>query len=1103
MLKHPLLFPTLALIVSSLPGTCLADTPKSTADYSKEAVVIEHSSDKFQFENDGSYTREMRMRMRIQSDAGVERFSILKFAFQNSSEVFGLDYVRVLKSDGSTVVTPADTYQDMPADITREAPLYSDAHEMQVAVKGLGVGDVLEYQVHWQHNKPLVPGQFWLEYNFAHNGIVLDEMAEIRLPHGRKIKFKSDKLKPAISQAGAYDVYTWTNSNLENRDEKKEKQERQEQIWQLARGRRPSPDMQLSSFQSWDEVGKWYGELQRAQVQPTAEIQSKAAELTKGLPDENAKIRALYDFVSTKYHYIGIDFGIGRYQPHAAAEVLSNQYGDCKDKHTLLAALLKAVGIEAYPALISSSREIDADVPSPGQFDHVITAIPQGTGFQWLDTTAEVAPFGMLMPVLRDKHALVIADGKPAAIAMTPADDPFPTLQKFQMDAKLNDEGVVEGKAESVDRGDTEVVFRLAFRMVPLSRWKDLVQRISYNLGFGGDVSAIDATPPEKTAEPFRFSYSYKRKDYSDWGNRRITPPLPPISLPEVDDEITPTAPIWLGSPGEIQFHATLELPNSYTPELPKAVHLKHDFADYDSTYSFSAGVITADRHLSIKLREIPAAEYKEYKSFRKAIEDDYGTYTSLSIGSSSLAKNYQDEIWNLPYSDKANAARAYDDARAAYQRNDVNAEITSLERATEIDPKFIRAWLWLGEIYKWQRKNDIAIAAYRKAIDIDPEQPVSYKALGFTLVQLGRVEESIPEWEQLIRLNPQDPNGHLNLGNTYLQLKRYEDAIPPLETAVGLIPNEPGPQMILGFAYLNANDGDKARTTFQGLGKLNPDPGVLNDVAYWLADKNKDLDLAKEYSEKAVRTEEDNSSKLDISTVNVADNHAQSLAHFWDTLGWVYFRSNDLAQAEKYLSAAWRLAQSPVTGQHIGKLYERQGKKASALHMYQLAHSAAPLRGPLGPGPLAPNMLFVLQGSTANSVTSIDEDLKRLGGKPDPAGAVTELNKLRTFDLPKIVNGTASATFLVLLGPGKKVEAKFVNGSDSLKGAEKALSKVDFRFTFPDDNPTRIARTGLLGCYPYSGCSIVFLMPSTFMPPSQFNSSSAPMTITLPSSVQ
>jgi transglutaminase-like putative cysteine protease len=119
------------------------------------------------------------------------------------------------------------------------------------------------------------------------------------------------------------------------------------------------------------------------------------------LADDDAKLRALYNYVSLRYRYVGIAFGIGRYQPHASGEILGNQYGDCKDKHTLLAALLKAAGIQAYPALISNMTTVDLDVPSPGQFNHVITVVVKGDTFSWMDTTPEVTPIGYLLTPLR------------------------------------------------------------------------------------------------------------------------------------------------------------------------------------------------------------------------------------------------------------------------------------------------------------------------------------------------------------------------------------------------------------------------------------------------------------------------------------------------------------------------------------------------------------------------------------------------------------------------------------------------------------------------------------------------------------------------------
>src|SRR5260370_19960310 len=181
MSKYAGLNPLVLLWIGSLLLTVAQVTNQTLArpDYSKEAFVLEQSSDKFKFQNDGTSSREINMRLRVQSDAGVQQFGVLKFSYASSSESFAVDYVRVRKPDNSLVVSPPENFQDMPADVTREAPLYSDIQEKHVAVKGLGPGDVLEYRVHWQSTKPLVPGQFWLEYNFAHEGIVLSEEVQV------------------------------------------------------------------------------------------------------------------------------------------------------------------------------------------------------------------------------------------------------------------------------------------------------------------------------------------------------------------------------------------------------------------------------------------------------------------------------------------------------------------------------------------------------------------------------------------------------------------------------------------------------------------------------------------------------------------------------------------------------------------------------------------------------------------------------------------------------------------------------------------------------------------------------------------------------------
>src|SRR5439155_23203958 len=232
------------------------------------------------------------------------------------------------------------------------------------------------------------------------------------------------------------------------------------------------PQVQMTTFKTWDEVGQWYASLERDRIVPDGKIRAKAEELVRNRKTDKEKIEALYEYVAKNFRYVSLSLGQGRYQPHAASDVMANEYGDCKDKHTLLSSMLIAAGLRAYPALMNSSRKIDPDVPSPGQFDHVISFIQAGTETLWADTTAEVAPFRLLSPQLRDKKALVIPVSGPAQLQTTPAEPPFISIESVEIVGQVNDLGQLKGHAHLTLRGDAEMEFRFIFRRTPKSDWK-------------------------------------------------------------------------------------------------------------------------------------------------------------------------------------------------------------------------------------------------------------------------------------------------------------------------------------------------------------------------------------------------------------------------------------------------------------------------------------------------------------------------------------------------------------------------------------------------------------------------------------------------------
>ena len=124
-------------------------SPAAKPDYSKEPYIIQSFTAKLVFRNDGTLTRDdTASRPRFSQMPACKTYGILHFGYAFSTETMDVTRVRVTKPDGSVIDTPAGDIMEVTPDLSREAPMYSDLKDKQVAVKGLQVGDTLEYQSH-------------------------------------------------------------------------------------------------------------------------------------------------------------------------------------------------------------------------------------------------------------------------------------------------------------------------------------------------------------------------------------------------------------------------------------------------------------------------------------------------------------------------------------------------------------------------------------------------------------------------------------------------------------------------------------------------------------------------------------------------------------------------------------------------------------------------------------------------------------------------------------------------------------------------------------------------------------------------------------------
>jgi tetratricopeptide (TPR) repeat protein/transglutaminase-like putative cysteine protease len=1052
----------LLLAASALPFVQAQSTPAQKQvlpDFSKEAFVVERLYTRVQAENDGTGTREVTAEVRVLADAGVKAFAVLNFTYTSDNEVVEIDYVRVRKPDGTVVKTPDYNIQDMPGEVTRTAPLYSDIHEKHVAVKGLGVGDVLEYLVRVRVTKPQVSGQFWFEYSFTKDSVSKDDRLELSLPGGKYFKIVSPEFKPDVAEESGRRIYRWAHSNLIVKVKDGN---------EVPRRIPPNPDVQVTTFASWEDVGKWYGALQKEPLQVTAAIQAKAAELTKGLKSDDEKIRAIYIFVSLKFHYIGLDFGIGRYQPHAAEDVLDNGYGDCKDKHTLLAALLKAAGYDAWPVLIHTRRKLDAEVPSPAQFNHVISLVPTGGSYIWLDTTPEVAPYRLLLQPLRNKQALVIPSEQMPKLITTPENPPEPQRQEFSMSGKLDAHGTFSGHAELTYAGDTEVGLRAAFRNVPESQWKEFAQRFSRALNFAGDVSEVKVTPPDEFDKPFRITYDYVRKDFGDWENHHIIAPLPPMGVESSKyvKETKPSEPVVLGALGTVTYRSRVELPEGYKLVPPPPVHLVEPYAEYDAATNVEDEVMTTTRNLKVKKTEVPLSEWEEYRKFGRAIGDDEFNFMTLEENGKSVSANKSAE----PDADKENGEakvdagadldRTFRDGTTALQRHDFQQAQDLFEKILATNPEYKGAHFNLGLALAAQKDLSRSMEQFREEEKVSPQDPRAYQVVASYSMQIGKTEEAIQEWRKLVKVDPKNRTAASTLAGLLYEGEKYQDAADVLEPAVQTAPDSASLLRQLGDVYVKLGQNEKALANYREvLAQKGDDPELLNEIAYNLAENKISLDLARQYAEKALQKLEEQGQGAESSD-EAGLRVTFDLAMLWDTLGWVYFQQGDMNRAEPFVRAAWLLGEDELVAEHLGEIYAKEGKAQQAAHCYELALavSSAPKSMPGFP------QTNVIKAARKQEDAISARYQKLTGKKPAieirrlPNGQWTEtpaeqLRHSREIELRNERKLSGKAQFLVRMKPDKVDSADYASGDETLKPLVDSLKAAHYPLIFPPES--------------------------------------------------
>jgi len=402
------------------------------------------------------------------------------------------------------------------------------------------------------------------------------------------------------------------------------------------------PALRTKTDASWKDMGLWYTALTQSSRNSTPQIKQKVTELTSGIADPLGKMRALTEYVQQHIRYFAIEIAIGGYQPHPAGDVFNHQYGDCKDKATLLSTMLHEIGIESFYVLIDTDRGIvRPDYPST-RFDHAILAIrlpdsiPDGGLFAmvkhptlgrllFFDPTNEYVPLGYLPSYLQDNYGLVVTPEGGELLSLpllAPSTNRLLRTAKFSLDATGNLSGEVREMRWGGPAADGREEFQETAPAKRVEIFENFLGRSLNDFTLtGASIGNLDQSDDELSLD-----YKFVSPGYAKMAGDLL------IVRPRVVG--TQSWVILAGKPRKypIEFEEAtrqddvfdITLPAGYVvDDLPAPVNVDCEYGSYRSDVQVSDGVLHYKRTYEIKDIVVPTLKLYEVKNFLQQVAED------------------------------------------------------------------------------------------------------------------------------------------------------------------------------------------------------------------------------------------------------------------------------------------------------------------------------------------------------------------------------------------------------------------------------------------------------------------------------------------------
>ncbi|MGC1421222.1 MAG: DUF3857 domain-containing protein, partial [Terracidiphilus sp.] len=620
------------------------------------------------------------------------------------------------------------------------------------------------------------------------------------------------------------------------------------------------PEIDYSTGASWQAMATEYSKIVDSKAKPDS-VQSIVDGLVAGKSARAEKEAAILDYVDREVRYTGIEFGEAAIVPHDPAETLALKYGDCKDKATLLVAMLRAAGIPSYVAMLNAGSRLDvpAELPGMGLFDHAIVYVPGIPGLHpgdadlWIDATDQYARLGQLPINDQGRHAL-IARPESTALTMTPESTSRENVLLELREIRLSDNGPASVVEKTQPTGVFESHYRAFYADKPDKDTRDGLTAYVKAQYIADKLTSVERSDPGDLSTQFELTLQCDKahRGYTDLDSAvvAIRPDALFQQLPEdlkrkedtdkkKEDQDKPKKPRtadWeLDEPFTAEWRYKIVPPTGFVAkELPKDEKIVMGPAVLTETFSKgNDGVVEANLAFDSGKRRYTVVEATEVRNKVVEVAAGPAIFVSFEPEGEALLREGKVKEALASYRDLIAAnpnvpLHHLQVARVMMQAGMGEAARAEARQAVKLDPNSALAERTLADILKHDLVGrDLrpgtdwagAAEAYRAAAKLDPDEHTAqanlailleYDAAGRRYGGQANLKQAVVEYEKL----GQDKLAELQIPNNLAYAQFYSgDAEGAIKSAQALNP-QPVPLIAASRAILQ---GSK-----EGLSEIN-----------------------------------------------------------------------------------------------------------------------------------------------------------------------------------------------------------------------------------------------------------------------------------------